>query len=97
MSDTIKHACPQCGAKYRLPVEAQGRTAKCKKCGNKFRVPQRETIEDSILDWLNEPEPDEETVAQPRVISMPAKAADESAAQKVRGPIRLKSGSAETH
>ena len=96
MSDTIKHDCPQCGAKYRLPVEAQGRTAKCKKCGNKFRVPQRETIEDSIIDWLSEADPEEETVAQPRVINMPAQAASDSSAHKARGPIRMKSGSAET-
>jgi PHP family Zn ribbon phosphoesterase len=88
---TIKYACPQCKAKYRLPAEAQGRTAKCKKCGNKFRVPQQDSLEESILDWLSEPDADEETVAQPRIINMPAQAtADADAVKRTKGPIRKK-------
>jgi len=94
VADTIKCACTHCGAKYRLPVEAQGRFARCKKCGDKFQVPRGGTIEDSVLSWLNESDPDEDTVAHPRVISMPKETADPQAAQKARGPSRLKAGAA---
>ena len=97
MSDTIKCACQNCGAKYRLPVESQGRRARCKKCGEIFAVPRAApaTVEDSILGWLDEPDPDDATVERPRVINMPAEAADPEAAKKIRGMIRLKEGSAE--
>jgi predicted nucleic acid-binding Zn-ribbon protein len=94
VADTIKCACTHCGAKYRLPVEAQGRMARCKKCGQKFQVPREETLEDTVLSWLNEADPDEETVAQPRVISMPKETADPDTTKKARGPIRLKTGTA---
>lgn len=93
MSETIKCACSKCGAKYRLPVEAQGRTARCKRCGEKFTIPRAQSLEDSILTWLTMPEEDEaqEAVPAPRVISMPAKPEGETAdAAKRRGPIRLK-------
>lgn len=96
MSDTIKCLCGKCGAKYRLPVEFQGRSARCKKCGEKFRVPeqQEKTLEDSVLDWLDERE-EREDVVQPRVINMQANksAADESAGSGSpanRGIIRYK-------
>ncbi len=100
MADTIKCSCSKCGAKYRLPVEAQGRTARCKRCGEKFEIPRAESLEDSILTWLTSPEEAETeggTPAQPRVISMPAhaQASDAAAtdAAKRRSPIRLKSTS----
>ena len=98
MAETIKCACGNCGAKYRLPLEAQGRSARCKKCGQKFAVPREKSLEDSILDWLSEPETEEQEVDQPRVISMttdntPAKA---DAARRGRGPIRMKTGTTET-
>lgn len=98
MSDTIKCLCSNCGAKYRLPVEAQGRTARCKRCGEKFKVPVHDSLEDTILTWLTGAEAGEkEVVAQPRVISMPKDPeTDESAKKRVRGPIRLKSGEAKT-
>lgn len=95
MSD-IKCECSTCGAKYRLPAEYQGRSARCKKCGNKFQVPAQEekSLEDSVLDWLKEPEGEDEVVEQPRVVSMPKKAdADSSDPGVKRGPIRLKSNS----
>ncbi len=92
MSDTVKCACPQCGAKYRLPIEAQGRTAKCKRCGDKFQVPRQQSLEDSILDWLTEPDPEEEAVGPPRVISMPNQPTDADTAKRTRGPIRMKTG-----
>jgi len=94
VADTIKCACTHCGAKYRLPVEAQGRFARCKKCGEKFQVPRAETLEDTVLSWLNEADPEEETVAQPRVISMPKETTGPQAARKARGPIRLKAETA---
>jgi hypothetical protein len=96
MSETIKCACPNCGAKYRLPVEAQGRAARCKKCGNKFAVPREQSLEDSVLAWLNEPEAEEEELAQPRVISMDADAADAETSKRARGPIRMRAASAES-
>ncbi len=98
MADTIKCSCSKCGAKYRLPVEAQGRTARCKRCGEKFAIPRAESLEDSILTWLtssDEAETEEVAPARPRVISMPthveANDAAASDAAKRRGPIRLKS------
>ena len=98
MADTIKCACSKCGAKYRLPVEAQGRTARCKRCGEKFQIPRVESLEDSILTWLSAPdetETEQAMPAKPRVISMPthAEASGEAAADaaKRRGPIRMKS------
>jgi PHP family Zn ribbon phosphoesterase len=97
VADFIKCNCPKCGAKYRLPVEFQGRRARCKKCGDKFEVPRTKTLEDSVLDWLSEAEAEEEkeqAVARPRVISIPKEsAANPDSQAKRRGPIRLKSGS----
>ena len=90
MADTIKCACSHCGAKYRLPVEAQGRSARCKRCGEKFDVPRETSLEDTILTWLAPPEEEEVEVAQPRVISMPREPVDPDAAKRMRGPIRLK-------
>ena len=96
MAETIKCTCSNCGAKYRLPIEAQGRTARCKRCGKKFAIPRKESLEDSILTWLSSPDEDEAedaAPAKPRVINMPA--ADENeesvAGRKVRGAIRMKS------
>ena len=94
VADTIKCACPHCGAKYRLPIEAQGRRARCKRCGQKFEVPREESLEDTILTWLTPAkEAEDAEVSRPRVISMPKEPVDEEARKRVRGPIRLKSGS----
>jgi hypothetical protein len=96
--ETIKCNCSHCGAKYRLPIEAQGRTARCKRCGEKFEVPRLESLEDSILTWLSSPDEDqadEAAPAQPRVINMQAGEqpveADPTAPRKPRSAIRLKS------
>jgi len=97
VADFIKCNCSNCGAKYRLPVEFQGRRARCKKCGEKFEVPKTKTLEDSVLDWLSEAEEQderEEAVAKPRVISIPKDSApnpnsDGSSARR-KGPIRMK-------
>jgi DNA-directed RNA polymerase subunit RPC12/RpoP len=96
MPDTIKCSCSHCGAKYRLPLEAQGRTARCKRCGEKFSVPREQSLEDSILTWLNAPDPDEEmdeAPAKPRIINMPAEdqSGESQAGRKIRGTIRMKS------
>jgi len=94
MADTIKCTCSHCGAKYRLPVEAQGRTARCKRCGNKFEIPREQSLEDTILAWLATPdeEEDEAAPAKPRVITMPAATEGEESAnnRRPRGPIRMK-------
>lgn len=97
MSDTIKCNCPHCGAKYRLPLESQGKFARCKQCGEKFQVQRPgSALEDSVLAWLSEPEGEEEAVAQPRVISMPHEhQADPELTKKAKGVIRMKSGTAE--
>lgn len=88
----IKCACGKCGAKYRLPAEFAGRTARCKKCSEKFEVPRERSLEDSVLDWLAETDPsDADALEQPRVISIP-KAASGDANAKSKGPIRLKTG-----
>jgi len=97
VAETIKCTCSHCGAKYRLPVEAQGRTARCKRCGEKFEVPREESLEDSVLTWLTAPSEDDEdeAPAQPKVISMPTEPEADGAAEaarKARGPIRMKSG-----
>lgn len=102
MADFIKCNCSNCGAKYRLPVEFQGRRARCKKCGEKFEVPKKKTLEDSVLDWLSEAEEkekqEEEVVARPRVISIPRETAPDSdsgtTSPRRKGTIRMKSGSA---
>ncbi len=93
MADTIKCVCSHCGTKYRLPVEAQGRAARCKRCGEKFEVPRLQSLEDSILTWLNTPDDDEEAPAQPRIISMPTGENPNEgtvAGRRLRGTIRLK-------
>lgn len=93
MADTIKCRCSHCGAKYRLPIEAQGRAARCKRCGERFEVPREQSLEDSILAWLTAPvDEEDEAPAQPKVISMPSASAGESqdAEQKRRGLIRMK-------
>lgn len=98
MAEFLKCRCAHCGAKYRLPLEAQGRTARCKKCGEKFAVPKKDkTLEDTVLDWLSEAEEQEEAVAQPRVINIPKESAVDENGQPVsarrRGPIRMKASS----
>ena len=71
MSDSIKCSCPACGAKYRLPAEAQGRSARCKACGGKFDIPAARSLEDTVLDWLAEPRDVDDDAEQPRVINIP--------------------------
>jgi hypothetical protein len=96
VADLIKCVCTACGAKYRLPVEFGGRTARCKKCDAKFEVPKEKGLEDSVLDWLSEAEgTEEEVVEKPRVISMPKSQTpdDSDAGRKPHGVIRLKTGS----
>lgn len=91
--DTVKCSCPKCGAKYRLPIEAHGRKARCKRCHEPFEVPKLERgLDDSVLEWLMDPagEPDEE-LTQPRVISMKAEqAASPEASRALKGIIRPK-------
>lgn len=95
--DTVKCNCPKCGAKYRLPIEAQGRKARCKRCHEPFEVPKVERgLDDSVLEWLmDDPaaERDEE-LTQPRVISMKAEqAASPEASRALKGIIRQKADS----
>lgn len=93
---TIKCTCPNCQAKYRLPMEAQGRTARCKKCGEKFEVPRELSLEDSVLTWLsgpNEVDEDLTPASKPRVITMPESTVDADSSHR-KGPIRLKPGGA---
>jgi len=76
-------------------LEAQGRTARCKRCGDKFQIPRQQSLEDSILAWLTEPDEEESEAAapaQPRIISMPAADPNEEsvAGRKLRGTIRIK-------
>lgn len=106
MADTLKCACASCGAKYRLPLEAQGRTVRCKQCGTRFEVPRQKAanLEDSIMAWLSAPDDDEvdETLDRPRVVNLPAEktadSADDSAAgagagaTRGKGIIRYKTG-----
>ncbi len=93
--DTIRCECSKCGAKYRLPVEAAGRTARCKRCGETFSVPKADkSLEDSVLDWLMDADPTEADVDTPRVINMPTSANDSEAGKRQqRGVIRMKSSS----
>ncbi len=79
-------------------MEFQGRKARCKKCGRKFEVPRVKSLEDSVLDWLNEADESEaqqeEAVAPPRIVNIPKKAAesdDPEAQARRQGPIRMKS------
>lgn len=73
MADSVKCACPHCGAKYRLPVETAGRSVRCKQCDTKFKVPQADrTMDDTVMSWLaDETSPEEPTTTLPRVIQMP--------------------------
>lgn len=98
MADFVKCNCSHCGAKYRLPVEFQGRRARCKKCGEKFEVPRKnKTLEDSVLDWLSEDDDEsQEVLDQPRVISIPKQATESKSngsGARRHGPIRLKAAS----
>jgi DNA-directed RNA polymerase subunit RPC12/RpoP len=95
VTDTVKCACSHCGAKYRLPAEAQGRHARCKKCGEKFLVPRELDLEDSILSWLNEPDDQEEALERPRVISMPTDSSETGAARRSKAIIRTKTPSSD--
>ena len=95
MPESIKCPCPQCGAKYRLPIETEGRAIRCKRCDHKFRVPKAEhSLEDSVLTWLDDGGSDEEeTTTRPRVIRLgdekPPSNPDDSgaAAKRLRGPL----------
>lgn len=94
MAELIKVSCSECGAKYRLPIEFQGRSARCKKCGAKFKIPADKNIEDSVLDWLSEGEGDEQEPEttdndKPRVVSM-ADSGVKPATNRPQGVIRMK-------
>lgn len=99
MAEFIKCNCGSCGAKYRLPVEFGGRTARCKKCGGRFEIPAQKSLEDSVLDWLSEADAatEEQTVEKPRVIKLSEQAISghASGAEK-RGPIRYKTNPPQT-
>jgi hypothetical protein len=90
--DTIKCNCQHCGAKYRLPIEAQGRSARCKRCGKRFDIPREQSLEDSVLTWLtapeDEPAADEDMPSQPKVISMPKRAASSACPNAPRTKTR---------
>ncbi|MBL8880451.1 MAG: hypothetical protein JNG88_15165 [Phycisphaerales bacterium] len=89
MAEMIKCACTSCGAKYRLPIESQGRSARCKQCGEKFSIPKTSSsLEDSIMSWLDDPEAAEELSTGPRVVSMPKEQVDSEAMKRLQGPIR---------
>lgn len=88
MAETIKCTCPKCAAKYRLPVEAAGRKARCKRCGDKFEVPRsNNNLEDTILSWLTEGAEKDDLETKPRVISMPSNQGegDDAATPRRRG------------
>ncbi len=94
MADAIKCDCPECGAKYRLPLEAGGRSVRCKKCDQKFRVPEPETrLEDSVMSWLADVDgdADEADTNGPRVIRMkddkPSAEDSSTAIDRLRGPL----------
>lgn len=90
MGETIKCACPECKAKYRLPAEAAGRAARCKVCGTKFHVPGSVSLEDSVLNWLSDESAsskEEEKINKPKVITMPKGPGDSGIR---RGVIRMK-------
>lgn len=91
MGETIKCACPDCKAKYRLPAEAAGRKARCKICGTKFHVPGAVSLEDSVLNWLNDDsiKTEEDSVDKPKVIQMPKDASGSGSAPR-QGVVRLK-------
>ncbi|MGE3180231.1 MAG: zinc-ribbon domain-containing protein [Phycisphaerae bacterium] len=73
MADCIKTSCPECSAKYRLPIESQGRSVRCKRCSHKFQIPQAESsLDDSIMAWLDDEANDEATTLQPKVIQIPS-------------------------
>ncbi|MFN0135838.1 MAG: hypothetical protein ACKVS9_06940 [Phycisphaerae bacterium] len=94
MADFVKCSCPACGVNYKLPVEFQGRTARCKKCGVKFEVPKDRSVEDSVLDWLSDGTDEEaDTVSQPKVVTMPKENSDPNAPKsRTGGVIRFKDG-----
>lgn len=89
VADQIKVICGECGAKYRLPIEFQGRSGKCKKCGAHFKVPVEKSLEDSVLDWLSDPadEAGDEDTVQPRIVNTARSA---KPATTKTGTIRMK-------
>lgn len=86
MAESIKCTCPECNAKYRLPVEAAGRQARCKVCGSKFQVPGSQSLEDSVLNWLDDDSSTkvEENVDKPKVIQIPRSEGDSVARTGLR-------------
>lgn len=70
-------------------MEAQGRSARCKRCGEKFEVPKADSLEDSIMAWLAEPDDAEEALDRPRVVNLPSDS--EGGHRRNNSPIRLKS------
>jgi hypothetical protein len=59
-------------------------------------VPQRNDLEDTILDWLDVAETEEAPAAQPRIINMPKEERpDDDGARRRQGPIRRKSTDSE--
>lgn len=46
--------CGHCGARYRIGRRLRGRKAKCRRCRNVFRMTPKDSIDDTVLDWLEE-------------------------------------------
>jgi len=57
-------------------------------------VPRKQSLEDTVLDWLGTRDDDDEPIVPPKVISMPHEEEEggDGTARR-RGPIRLKSTS----
>lgn len=46
--------CGHCGARYRIAKRLRGRKAKCRRCRYVFRLTPKDSLDDTVLDWLEE-------------------------------------------
>ncbi len=54
MDDVIVAQCGHCGARYRIEPRIEGRRARCKRCRRIFRLAPKMSLDDSVVDWLEE-------------------------------------------
>ena len=67
MPSALSFGCPTCGASFRVPAAAAGRTARCKRCGAQFQSPSPSPSEQPTTS----PQPENEPADPPSVTDVP--------------------------
>ena len=54
MDKRVQVQCGHCGARYHVDRRVKGRKARCKRCAHVFRLTPKASLDDTVLDWLED-------------------------------------------